>query len=104
LAEERKVLIGGIMLPLTNIRVLSNLIISGVLEKFPELKIVSVESGIGWIPFLLESLDYNFEDAPEPFLALKPSEYFRRQVYSCFWFEKVTQTKLEEIGVMNVLF
>ncbi len=61
-----------------------------MLERFPTVKFVSVESGIGWIPFFLESLDYQLdESAPSVVdqLSLLPSEYFRRQVYGCFWFE-----------------
>ena len=51
---------------------------------------MSVESGVSWIPFFLESLDYQAgETAPEHLkkLPLKPSEYFKRQIYSTFWFE-----------------
>ena len=34
-----------------------------------------------------------------------PSEYFRRQVYACYWFEKVAPRKLiEDIGEDNILF
>ena len=33
------------------------------LERFPKLKFVSVESGVGWMPFLLETLDYELEEA-----------------------------------------
>jgi uncharacterized protein len=39
----------------------SDLIISGVLARYPRIKFVSVESGIGWIPFMLETLDYQFQ-------------------------------------------
>ena len=44
---------------------------------------VSVESGVGWIPFILETLDYEMsENAPDELAALskKPSEYFRQQL------------------------
>ena len=34
-----------------------------------------------------------------------PSDYFRRQVYACYWFEKVAPRKLiEDIGEDNILF
>ena len=51
---------------------------------------VSVESGIGWIPFILETLDYEMaENAPEDLAKLKkpPSEYFRSNLFATFWFE-----------------
>jgi uncharacterized protein len=107
LSDERKVIIGTTTLFMSNARILANMIISGILERFPDLKIVSVESGIGWIPFFLEALDYSFADVAKPFLTQKPSEYFRRQVYSCFWFEKIaptTKSILDAIGVDHIMF
>ena len=62
-----------------------------MLDRFPELKIVSVESGAGWIPFILEALDYEMdENAPRRrrALSLLPSEYFKRQIYATTWFER----------------
>ena len=53
---------------------------------YPELKIVSVESGAGWVPFILEALDYEMaENAPKlrnETLSMSPSEYFKRQIYA----------------------
>ena len=88
---------------------LTDLLLSGVLARYPTIKFVSVESGIGWIPFLLEALDYQFlgnhvaEERPE--LTLLPSEYFARNVYGCYWFEQVAPRRLiDKVGVDNVLF
>ena len=56
---------------LGNGRQLCDLLMSGVLARYPTIQFVSVESGIGWIPFVLEALDYQFtgnrvaEDRPE---------------------------------------
>ena len=50
--------IGSAMMYLSNASVMANLIFSGVLERHPTVQFVSVESGIGWIPFFLQSLDY----------------------------------------------
>jgi len=86
----------------------ADLITSGVLVRFPALKFVSVESGIGWIPFVLEAADHSYLEArPErrSEWEMLPSEYFRRQVYACYWFETVAPTKLlGEIPVDNILF
>jgi predicted TIM-barrel fold metal-dependent hydrolase len=88
---------------------MSDLIMSGVLARFPTIKFVSVESGIGWIPFVLEAMDYQFhgnnvrEERPE--LDLLPSEYFARNVYACCSFEQTALRRLiAEIGADNVLF
>jgi predicted TIM-barrel fold metal-dependent hydrolase len=79
-----------------------------VLVRFPELKFVSVESGIGWIPFVLEAVDHSYLEGRPGRLSewdMLPSEYFRRQVYACYWFETVAPTKLlGEIPVDNILF
>jgi predicted TIM-barrel fold metal-dependent hydrolase len=48
----------GAMLFINNGRVMGNLILSGLLDRYSKLKFVSVESGIGWVPFLLEAIDY----------------------------------------------
>jgi predicted TIM-barrel fold metal-dependent hydrolase len=39
------------------------------------------------------------------YLSMMPSEYFRRQMYACFWFEQHdVATSIERVGVDNVLF
>lgn len=89
----------------------ADLLMSGVLARFPRLRFVSVESAIGWIPFLLESLDFHFKkyepwvERPE-FAAndLLPSDYFRRQVFANFWYEKLQPWHVEAIGTDNLLF
>ena len=55
---DQKLGLGSAMMYLNNAGVIGNIIYSGVLERFPELQVVSVESGVGWIPFLLKALDY----------------------------------------------
>ena len=69
--DDTKLAIGGALLFIGNARVVVNIICSGMLDRFPELKIVSVESGAGWIPFILEALDYEMaENAPQAKAAL----------------------------------
>jgi uncharacterized protein len=86
----------------------TDLITSGVLVRFPTLKFVSVESGIGWIPFVLEAANHSYLEARPNRTSeweMLPSDYFRRQVYACYWFETVAPTKLlGEIPVDNILF
>jgi predicted TIM-barrel fold metal-dependent hydrolase len=69
--DDTRLAIGGALLFIGNARVVVNIICSGMLDRFPELKIVSVESGTGWIPFILEALDYEMdENAPQAKAAL----------------------------------
>lgn len=94
-----KLAIGGTMLFIGNARVVSNLILSGVFDRVPTLQTVSVESGLGWIPFILEALDYEMmENAKADLAALKkmPSEYFQSNMYATYWFEG-ERNKLPEL-------
>ena len=102
-----KLAVGSAMLQMANARLVANMILSGLCERFPRLKIVSVESGIGWLPFMLEALDYHAdENAAHHGLSLLPSEYFKRQMYACFWFENgpTLIDSIERIGVDNCMF
>ena len=94
---------GSSMMFFANYEVLVNLFLSRLLERFPRLKIVSVESGVGWIPFLLESLQHFFN--AERIAHDTPLEdIFKRQIFGCQWFEKKTIGGiLKNIGADNVL-
>ena len=84
-----------------------NLLTSGILARYPRLNFVIVESGIGWIPFVLESLDEHVKRySVHGDLAASelPSFYFRRQVYANVSFEDVTPWHLEKLGDDNILF
>ena len=76
---------------LGNARNVAEVILTGVCHRYPDLKFVSVENGAGWLPFLGESMDWQWrnvgahKDYPERLL---PSEYLYRQVYGMFWFEQ----------------
>jgi predicted TIM-barrel fold metal-dependent hydrolase len=71
---------------------------------------VSVESGIGWVPFMLEAMDYELEEnAPKHFEKLQklPSEYFRDNWFATFWFETGRgnlQGLIDAVGEDNVMF
>ena len=98
--------ISGAMLFFNNGKTVSNLIYSGILDRYKDLKFVSVESGIGWVPFLMEALDYQLEEIAETKgFEKKPSEYFRSNFYACFWFEKKdVSDMLHKVGIDNCLF
>jgi predicted TIM-barrel fold metal-dependent hydrolase len=106
--EHVQFAIGGTLLFVGNARVVVNVICSGMLDRHPGLQVVSVESGGGWIPFILEALDYEMaENAPRQMaeLSLLPSEYFRRQIHATTWFERRSIASLvDTIGADNLLF
>jgi uncharacterized protein len=96
------------MLFFNNAKVAANLIYSGMLDRYRGLKFVSVESGLGWVPFLLNSLDYQLLEmaSGRKHLEKKPSEYFKSNFYACFWFEqgKEAAAMARLVGIDNVLF
>jgi predicted TIM-barrel fold metal-dependent hydrolase len=95
---------GSVMLFVGNQRVMANLLISRVLERFPRLKIVSVESGVSWIPFVLEAVDYQMRECGIA-SDLSAWDIFRRQIYACSWFERKNYAaSVRRIGVDNVMF
>jgi predicted TIM-barrel fold metal-dependent hydrolase len=70
------------------------LILSGVLFRYPRLNFAIVESGAGWAPFVLETMDVHYKrytpwkSRPELFSPdLLPSDLFNRQVYTNIWYE-----------------
>lgn len=82
-------------------------LLTGVFERFPKLKVVFVEPGIGWVSWWLYIVDdlqarqgYEF-----PALRRKPSEYFRRNVYLTFIDEPdVVRHAHDRLGIENVMW
>lgn len=97
----------GAMLFINNGKTVGNLILSGILDRFTKIQFVSVESGVGWIPFLLEAIDYEFSElgSESRYLQRKPSEYFKTNFAACFWFERENLVNdIRRVGIDNVLF
>jgi predicted TIM-barrel fold metal-dependent hydrolase len=88
---------------------LSDFLFSGVLVRFPTMKLAYSEGQIGWLPYILERADdvwhqfrgWAFDKAvvPEP-----PSTYYYRQVYGCFFRDQHGIESLDRVGVDNVTF
>jgi predicted TIM-barrel fold metal-dependent hydrolase len=105
---QRRLATGASQMMMSNVRILSNLCMSDIFDRYPKLKVVSAESGIGWVPFQLESLDFQYaetvtNDEERAYAKRLPSEYFRDHIYVMFWFEKNAVKLIEDIGVENVL-
>jgi predicted TIM-barrel fold metal-dependent hydrolase len=82
-------------------------IFSGALQRHPNLKVISVESGIGWMAFLVPWMDSVFNkhryhtksELKEP-----PSFYFHRQIFGTFIDDVVGVRNRDVIGVDNILW
>jgi predicted TIM-barrel fold metal-dependent hydrolase len=82
-------------------------IFGGLFERFPELTLVTSESGIGWGAFLLEYMDRNFarhryhEKLP---ISERPSFYFQRNVKGAFLDDLTAIREREVIGVNSIMW
>jgi predicted TIM-barrel fold metal-dependent hydrolase len=98
---------GLVMSKLTMAEAVSELIHGLVMQRFPELKFVSVEGQIGWISFFEYYADHLWEkhrywtksELKEP-----PSHYFRRQVYATFMEDPVGLRERHHIGIDNIMW
>jgi predicted TIM-barrel fold metal-dependent hydrolase len=82
---------------------------SGVLERYPALKIAYSEGQIGWIPYILERADHIWETnrawgGVADLVRQPPSHTFARQVYGCFFSDRFGLKNIDEIGRDNVMF
>ena len=88
---------------------LTDFLFSGVLVRFPTLKLLYAEAQIGWIPYVIERVDdiwhthrgwaHTQDFSPEP-----PSTYYYRQVSSCFFKDSVGVQMLDKVGLRNIMF
>ncbi len=74
--------------PMNIVQAAADLVWSPVLRKFPGLKFALSEGGIGWVPYFLERVDYNYGRhhlwTGQDFGDTLPSEVFNRSVITCF--------------------
>jgi len=100
--------VNSVQIELNNSKFISNLCVSDVILKYPDLKWVSVESGMGWIPYVLERIDYEYRETfPDLEPVTKPSalEMFRRGIYGTFWFEHAgPHLLLDYLGADNIMW
>jgi uncharacterized protein len=109
LPAQRRLAASTALFFMSNARVICNLCFSDLFDRFPRLKIMSAESGIGWIPFVLESLEYHYhemltDERDIGFAKRTPKEYFSDHIFATFWFEHIGPLKLlGDIGERNAL-
>jgi predicted TIM-barrel fold metal-dependent hydrolase len=88
---------------------MSDFFFSGVLVRFPALKLAYSEGQIGWIPYILERADDVWREhrawggvrdiVPEP-----PSTYYYRQIFGCFFRDRHGLASLDVVGEDNITF
>jgi predicted TIM-barrel fold metal-dependent hydrolase len=88
---------------------LSDWLLSGVLARYPNIKIAFSESQVGWMPYVFERCDRVFHQSSgwceiNPSVTELPSSYVPGRVYGCFFDDMVGIETRHLIGVTQMLF
>ena len=83
-----------------NILHCTNWVINGMGERFPKLPVIWIESGLAWVPFLMQRLDHEYMLRPSeaPLLKKKPSDYMRDMYYSS------QPMEIQDMGALECTF
>jgi predicted TIM-barrel fold metal-dependent hydrolase len=86
----------------------------GILERHPKLRMVMAEAGTGWLPWLVQELDYRhwrlweakefWADKGGIALETKPSELFKRQIYATFQEDQAAMSLIPFFGDGHLLW
>jgi predicted TIM-barrel fold metal-dependent hydrolase len=88
----------------TTIEPLVQLITAGVFERHPRLQAGLVESGIGFVPWLLETMDHAYRAHHfwvRPVIPELPSSYFRRNCFATYQEDTVGLRFVEELDLVD---
>ena len=86
---------------------LIEILMSGMLERFPRLKVFFGEAGVSWVPYTLLQCDHywpRYTPFDKNILRMPPSEYARRQISHTFFYDLVTPTVVEVLGEDNIMW
>ena len=93
------------MFQMTLGNILTALMGRAVFERYPNLRIAFGESGIGWIPYVLDRMDFEFQDQYHDLpLKMKPSEYWRRQCKATFQFDRIGTKLIDDLGAETLMW
>ncbi len=86
----------------------------GILERHPKLRMVMAEAGTGWLPWLVQELDYRhwrlweakdfWADKGGIQLETKPSELFKRQIWATFQEDYAAMSLIPFFGPGHLLW
>ena len=95
--------VSGFQMNLVNI--IAAIISGGVLERYPNLKVALGESGCGWIPYMLDRMDFEWEDRFKDLsLTMRPSDYWKRQCKATFQYDTIGMKLIEDMGVETLMW
>lgn len=99
-------IIDGTLLMIRSFRTITEMMTGGVLDKHPDLKVISVENDIGWLAGFLKRLDwYSYRFSPRfPDMAKSGGDYWRQQVYSTFQDDEPGMRCRDMLGVTQLMW
>lgn len=86
---------------------LVGMLFSGIFERYPRVRLVLGESGLGWMPYLINRMDHEFHKyraATVGRLTKLPSEAFREHVFLTYEEDNIGLAYLEHLGAENVMW
>ena len=93
------------MFQMTLGHILTALMGAAVFERFPRFRVVFGESGIGWLPYLIDRMDNEYLDQYRDIkMKLLPSEYWRRQCRATFQYDRIGTKLIEDMGVETLMW
>src|SRR5499426_2040717 len=103
---QRALMYSGLCLfQLSLANILTALMGRAVFERYPRLRVVFGESGIGWIPYVLDRMDFEYEDQYKDLpLKMLPSQYWRRQCKATFQYDRIGTKLIDEMGVETLMW
>jgi predicted TIM-barrel fold metal-dependent hydrolase len=103
---QRALMYSGLCLfQITLANILTALMGRAVFERYPNLRVVFGESGIGWIPYVLDRMDFEYQDQYRDIpLKMLPSEYWRRQCRATFQYDRVGTKLIDEMGLETLMW
>jgi predicted TIM-barrel fold metal-dependent hydrolase len=83
-----------------NVVHMTNWVLNGIPERFPKLKTIWMESGLAWVPWLMQRLDHEFMMRTNecPALKMRPSDYMRQMYYS------TQPMEVQDMGALQTTF
>ena len=96
---------GLVRFQMTLATILTELMGAAVFERFPNIRMVLGESGIGWIPYVIDRMDFEYKDQYQDLKLKKlPSEYWRNQCRATFQYDRIGTKLIEDMGVETLMW
>ncbi|GAA4548424.1 amidohydrolase family protein [Pseudonocardia xishanensis] len=90
---------------LNSMETMADLVFSGILQRFPNIKIALSEGGAGWVPYIVERMQYTWERTRmEVDRSVSPRELYDRHFWTCFISDDVGITLRHDIGIKKLMF